>query len=207
MKKCSIPGCEKQSFCRTWCRFHWQRWYRYGDPLVEKPTRIVGNDEKRFWSKVDKATAAPDHRPELGNCWKWVGGLNDSGYGLFHSGRAADGSRKHWLAYRWSFLQEHGSLPEGDMQLDHLCRNRPCVRPSHLEPVTPRENVLRGESPAAQQARQTACRNGGHPLRMGKDGKRYCPTCAREKHLRQYRQSRGLPLDAPVKPTKKRSVS
>jgi hypothetical protein len=93
------------------------------------------------------------------------------------------------------------------MHLDHLCRTRACVRPSHLEPVTPQENCLRGISPAAQQAKQTACRNGGHPLRTEKSGKRYCPTCARESSLKRYREKHGIPLDAPLKQSRPRSVS
>lgn len=79
-----------------------------------------------------------------------------------------------------------GKISKG-LQLDHLCRNPGCVNPSHLEAVSPRENYLRGISPAAQNARKTYCIH-GHPLYgenlfLGKPsgkrlGRRYCKTCA-----------------------------
>jgi hypothetical protein len=81
----------------------------------------------RFWSKVEIH----------GECWVWVGALNDDGYGVIW-----DGNRlvyAHRLMYRWTL----GEPPEG-LTLDHLCRVRACVNPIHLEAVTNRENIRRG---------------------------------------------------------------
>src|SRR5665647_2266757 len=74
-------------------------------------------------------------------CIEWVAGTNGVGYGLIHLG-PEDGSRKVY-AHRWSYEHHFGPVPDG-LHLDHLCRNTICVNPEHLEPVTQRENVLRG---------------------------------------------------------------
>ena len=106
--------------------------------------------EERFWLLVSKE--GPDE------CWEWRG-CKQKGYGLF----GADGRR--YVAHRWLYESIHGPLT-GDVslvQLDHLCRNRGCVNPAHLEPVTRKENILRGEAPSAKNARKTHCKR-GHPL-------------------------------------------
>lgn len=94
-------------------------------------------------------------RVDGGGCWTWTRKDNGMGYG-----RAVVGARHcraHVLAYE-AFV---GPVPDG-LELDHLCRNRTCVNPRHLEPVTHRENVLRGECFAAVNARKTHCPQ-GHP--------------------------------------------
>lgn len=92
------------------------------------------------------------------------------------------------LAHRFAYELAHGSIPEG-MTIDHKCRVRHCVRPSHLEPVTGKVNILRGESPSAKNARKTHCIR-GHPLfgdnliiRSDNDGRR-CRTCQRASERR-----------------------
>lgn len=88
--------------------------------------------DKAIWQYVDRT----------GDCWMWNGAKNERGYGLvFRSGRAV-------RVHRYIYEAFNGPIPAG-LQLDHLCRQRLCVRPRHLEPVTNRVNVLRGMSPAA----------------------------------------------------------
>lgn len=112
-------------------------------------------------------------------CWVWLGYITpDTGYGKI--------GRRY--AHRIYFEQANGPIPEG-LVIDHLCRVRECVNPAHMEVVTNRENVLRGESRSAQQARQGYCKR-GHPLfgdnLYEHNGKRQCRTC-RAMHLRSSR--------------------
>ena len=116
-------------------------------------------------------------------CWYWAGALVD-GYGsLSVHGRM---KRAHRLYYELLI----GKIPDG-LELDHICRERSCVNPSHLEPVTSRENVLR--SPLTLNSKylgRTHCKY-GHPLvanpyRQG----RYCPQCQRNSQKRWFLEHR-----------------
>ncbi len=95
---------------------------------------------------------------EADGCWRWTGCITNHGYGQVQDSRA----RKPRSAHRLVYELLTGPIPEG-LGLDHLCRNRWCVRPDHLEPVTSRENTLRGETPAGRNARKTHCAK-GHEL-------------------------------------------
>lgn len=103
-----------------------------------------------------------------GSCWLWLGGKRN-GYGRINWQK---GSIKS--VHRVSYELLRGSVPEG-LVLDHLCRNRACINPSHLEPVTQQENVLRGEGLTAHRARQSVCIR-GHPL-MEVKIRRRCKIC------------------------------
>lgn len=103
---------------------------------------------ERFWSKVDDS-AGPDA------CWPWMSTINPQGYGRFQT-RSYRGDNAHRIAWE---IGHASPIPEG-MSLDHLCRNRVCCNPAHLEPVTHRENVVRGVGPTAINAAKTHCVNG-----------------------------------------------
>lgn len=79
-------------------------------------------------------------------CWLWLGSKNNDGYGRFRSGG------RIMFAHRWAWEAYCGNIPDG-MEIGHVCRNRGCVRPDHLEPVTHRENVLRGNMRSVVSAR------------------------------------------------------
>jgi len=97
---------------------------------------------------------------ELGGpgCWEWKG-HRWNGYGRANlKGRGVTG------AHRYAYEAFYGPIPDG-LTIDHLCRNRACVRPSHLEAVPNRVNALRGTGPTAQNAARTHCKK-GHPFDM-----------------------------------------
>lgn len=114
----------------------------------------------------------------VGECWKFLGYLDSRGYG-----QCSFKGKRDW-AHRTYYRAFVGELPKGK-ELDHLCRNRWCVNPKHLEPVSHKENQLRGYSFAGNKARQTHCIH-GHAFTIKntivrKDGRRNCRECYRGK--------------------------
>lgn len=175
MKACSFPYCGAVVEAHGLCQGHYTQ-MRRGGPLREK--RPLGATvEARIWRLV---TIEPNTA-----CWLWLGTVNGLGYGMMTvAGRAR-------LAHRLSYENARGPIPSG-LDLDHLCRQPSCVNPAHLEPVTHRENVLRGASPAAKAARATACR-AGHAYnqentRVAADGSRQCRECDRLQHIEARRR-------------------
>lgn len=116
-------------------------------------------------------------------CWNWMGYIRVEGYG------STNGEMAHRAVYR----QRVGPIPDG-LDLDHLCRNRRCVNPEHMEPVTHRENMLRGDTIFARNAAKTHC-PAGHRYNerntyVARGGKRKCRPCnaVREREYRQRKR-------------------
>jgi hypothetical protein len=130
----------------------------------------------RFWAKVQKTPT----------CWLWTGQIDRHGYGTIKR----DGKMRR--AHREVFEMEVGPIPEG-LQPDHTCRVRHCVNPAHLDPVTSGENTLRGEGPAAQNARKARCDNGHEYTPENtyhQAGRRNCRTCRRDRDALRTRPER-----------------
>jgi hypothetical protein len=164
---------------------------------MEKSNQILPTVMERMMAKISI---------DENGCWNWTGTKN-KGYGsICFYRRGGVGSREK-LAYAAMYELKVGPVPNG-LELDHLCRNRACCNPDHLEPVTHRENILRGESLFAQQARRTHCPNGHSYTGKNNRGERICHICIREKQCIALRRARNLPDDAPksafkIKPASK----
>lgn len=148
---------------------------------------VAKPEAERFWASVDFDGE--------GGCWLWTQKLAPSGYGQFGVGRRAIGTYGKKRAHRWAYEHLVGPIPEG-LVLDHLCRVRHCVNPDHMEPVTSRENTLRGETRPAINAARTHCTNGHEftPENTGTThrGGRRCRACAREWQRRHHGKRPGL---------------
>lgn len=162
------------------CRAHYQRWCA-GKPLDAPLRRHAKRSDSfadRFWTRVSKDGPVPEHAPSLGACWIWTGAHLKGGMG-YGTVVVAPRPVKMRYAHVVSYEMLAGAVPEG-LELDHLCRVSLCVNPGHLEAVTHRENVLRGESPAAVWARRTHCSKCGAALTTVEAGRRGCRSCRRE---------------------------
>lgn len=136
-----------------------------GEPFLRKSNTRYCSLACRFIHKIVVTDA----------CWIWDAATAQDRYGSF----VAD--RKRAPAHRVAYELWVGPIPEG-LHLDHLCRVHACVNPAHLEPVTPRENALRGESPSVQLRRAGMCK-AGHEMNdqtryVNRQGKSKCRPCA-----------------------------
>jgi hypothetical protein len=170
-----VTGCGACGFTGGECEYGGTGWLEVGDPSRARPTPV----QHRFWGKVDTA----------GDCWNWMADRHKRGYGLFHVGRFG-GKRRVSVAHRVAWEMLVGPIPSG-LVLDHLCRNTSCVNPDHLEPVSQRENVLRG-AVTAPRTRRTTCAKGLHSMSDAlvdpRTGWRECRPCALASARERYRR-------------------
>ena len=156
--------------------------YMTSKDAVPTPIRILRNSEADLTTK----------------CWNWILKIDKDGYGQIKMGSRTLNNRRTKHAHRVSYEAFIGAIPVG-MTIDHLCRNRKCVNPVHLEVVTIRENTLRGTGCSANNATKTHCPK-GHELSginltpaYLKRGKRVCLICSRAQaaeNQRRYRRER-----------------
>lgn len=153
-------------------------------PLVPahlNPPEIVLPSVSQFESKV---AFIPFH-----TCWEWTGARMPRGYGVY----GYKWKVKNQLAHRVSYMLYKGPIAAG-LQIDHLCRNRGCVNPNHLEAVTGKENNRRSNSSSANNSRKTHCKN-GHPFNERNTytsalGSRICRRCQADFQIKLRRKIR-----------------
>ena len=159
---CVAGGCDQRVFRGFLCSVHRKRWQRTGS--VNSRTIV-----DQFFSHVTENESG---------CWVWDK-PKPNGYGQFMEGK------KSHLPHRWIYTFMVAAIPDG-LQIDHLCRNRACVNPYHLEPVPQPVNNARSESPTAVNARKTHCKRGhefdeANTYVLPGSGSRSCRTCARDR--------------------------
>lgn len=163
-----------QRFCRA-CRAEHSRRLR----AKRRAAKVVPSPEQRFWAKVQKTDS----------CWIWTAAKYKAGYGHFQWGD------RDWCAHRIAYTLLRGPIPEG-MTLDHLCRNKSCVNPDHLDPCTRGENTLRGDTISTRNKLKTHCPKGhpysGENLRYSPLGARMCRECRRVWNKEQYLRRKAL---------------
>ena len=166
MKNCTIIGCDLKHMGVGFCQKHYQRFKKHGDP--NKVDNFYREDEKRFLSHVKIIDSG---------CWEWQGRISNKGYAHFFW----DKSTKN--AHRFSYKQYVGPLTKG-LQIDHLCRNKTCVNPSHLEQVTQQVNISR-----IPRHTKTHCKKGHEYTPENsyfyKETKRCCRICLRLKNQKR----------------------
>lgn len=175
---CSADDCERPSHARGMCPTHYTQWWLANPDAPKRSypagaTRRRGSVEERFWRYVDSADP-------LG-CWRWTGAIDgQTGYGRLN----VEGRTEY--AHRVSYQLCIGDL-DPELTIDHLCRNRWCVQPLHLEQVTLRENVRRQPRLLGDTCRR------GHPLTGDNlatwGNRRHCRICNAE-DARRWREQR-----------------
>lgn len=138
---CSVPECQTQSHARGFCNVHYLR--KLKDGSLKPLKKLKPPPEERFWDFVDKTAT----------CWLWTGRTDRDGYGAFCA------NYNDYRAHRYAYIQLVGDIPQ-DLVIDHLCRVRNCVNPSHMEPVTMTTNTMRGEGEGVRNSQKTHCKYG-----------------------------------------------
>lgn len=181
MRICNVTDCVRRHYAHGFCEMHGYRWKKYGETSL--PTVA-----ERFWQKVNKN--GPYSKKCRSKCWIWcfASMLTSAGrYGVFHW---PGGER---LAHRAAWTLSGRTVTAG-LELDHLCRNTLCVRPSHLEEVSHAVNVQRG---AAMLKSTTSHCPHGHAYteentKINLKGARYCGECNRTRSRESKRRSAAL---------------
>lgn len=174
---CSLSGCERPHSSHGYCAAHAERFRKFGF-VSSAPIRRSGHGKTiaaRFWGYVVPTDG----------CWNWQGYIGRNGYGYFYTPTTPS-------AHRTAYCLIYGAIPPG-LSIDHLCFNKQCVRPDHLEAVTQRTNTLRAVTPWSLNAVKTHCPQ-GHAYDATNTytyrGMRQCRICRTARDRARRRRSR-----------------
>jgi len=161
-RTCIFEGCQKPLSAKGYCSMHYARLVRHGDPT------------KGGWPSLDEKFEK--YVVRSAGCWSWRGSKQGAGYGYIFR------NKRHptTLIHRYSWEKHTGNKIPAGYDIDHLCRNRLCCNPEHLEPVPPIVNILRGTGHSAMNAKKTKCINGHDlPVRnnLAQRQSRICKLC------------------------------
>lgn len=124
---CTVADCDRVAVARGYCAGHLQRVRTHGDPLADKPLRVLRGGPRNKYPSLEAALAGKTGAPDERGCQAWEGTLNALGYGqLGYQGRS-------WLAHRAAYEVANGVTLRGDQVIHHKCANRSCVAPEHLQ--------------------------------------------------------------------------
>lgn len=168
-KVCSVDDCDAPVKSRGWCRKHYLRWYKTGDPIAIRPARWDGYERPTCGvddcdlpahgrglcqvhfprmrrhgnpetiTRASNGTSFWDLVDRDGDCWNWVGGKTTAGYGQFQGG----------YSHRHAVELDGRQIPEGH-HVHHACENPGCVNPAHLVVLTPAEHRAAHEALGTQ---------------------------------------------------------
>lgn len=118
---CSVDACYRPAHTRGWCKLHYIRWTRHGDPLtvltpIQQPPQRGMPLMDRLWLRTHETPSG---------CWEWHGSADGYGYGLIKIGAV-----RH-RTHRAAWIATHGPIPNG-LVVCHRCDNPPCWRPAHM---------------------------------------------------------------------------
>jgi len=168
-RECNVEDCRAPRDSRGLCKRHAER-ARRGRPVEVEPPSVA--DRLKGKCALDS-----------NGCWVWSGQVGNSGYGKYSS---------TGLAHRVSYETFVGPIPDG-LTIDHLCLNKMCINPAHLEPVTSAENARRRDVHHGIGSAKTHCPQ-GHEYSLENtrhsNGRRHCRACARIRTAIRYRKNR-----------------
>lgn len=143
------------------------------------PAPFTSKQLARFWAKIDRSGGDD-------SCWFWTASRTPKGYGQIRV------RQEQWTAHRMMWFITHGSLPSWPMVIDHICKVKHCVNPSHLRVLHTTDNILRSNEPRIVAHRKNQCTK-GHSYTpentyVAPSGNRRCRICLREKDRRRAKR-------------------